>query len=64
MLCERTSVVGLDVHAHHVVAAAIDGVTGEVIKAKVDSGSHGDPAAVGAPGGPVRDVDLHPPACP
>ena len=34
MFCERTS-VGLDVHARSVVAAAIDGVTGEVVKARL-----------------------------
>jgi len=31
---ERTS-VGLDVHARSVVAAAIDGVTGEVFRARL-----------------------------
>ncbi len=34
MFCERTS-VGLDVHARSIVAAAIDGVTGEVFKARL-----------------------------
>ena len=34
MFTERTS-VGLDVHARSVVAAAIDGVTGEVIQARL-----------------------------
>lgn len=34
MFCERTS-VGLDVHARSVVAAAIDGQTGEVVKARL-----------------------------
>ena len=34
MFSERTS-VGLDVHARSVVAAAIDGVTGEVFKARL-----------------------------
>ena len=34
MFCERTS-VGLDVHARSVVAAAIDGQTGEVFKARL-----------------------------
>ncbi|MFD1238002.1 transposase, partial [Pseudonocardia benzenivorans] len=34
MLVERTS-VGLDVHARSVVAAAIDGVTGELVQARL-----------------------------
>ncbi len=34
MLVERTS-VGLDVHARSVVAAAIDGVTGELTQARL-----------------------------
>ena len=34
MFIERTS-VGLDVHARSVVAAAIDGVTGELVRAKL-----------------------------
>lgn len=34
VFCERTS-VGLDVHARSVVAAAIDGQTGEVFKARL-----------------------------
>ena len=34
MFCERTS-VGLDVHARSVAAAAIDGVTGELIQARL-----------------------------
>ncbi len=34
MFTERTS-IGLDVHARSVVAAAIDGVTGEVIRARL-----------------------------
>jgi hypothetical protein len=34
VLCERTS-VGLDVHARSVVAAAIDGQTGEVFKVRL-----------------------------
>ena len=34
MFSERTS-VGLDVHARSVVAAAIDGVSGEVFKARL-----------------------------
>ena len=34
MFCERTS-VGLDVHARSVVAVAIDGVTGEVFRARL-----------------------------
>ena len=34
MLAERTS-VGLDVHARSVAAAAIDGVTGELIQARL-----------------------------
>ena len=34
MFSERTS-VGLDVHARSVVAAAIDGVTGEVLRARL-----------------------------
>ena len=34
MLTERTS-VGLDVHARSVVAAAIDGVTGELIQSRL-----------------------------
>ena len=34
MFTERTS-VGLDVHARSVAAAAIDGVTGEVVQAKL-----------------------------
>ena len=38
MFCERTS-VGLDVHARSVAAAAIDGVTGELIQARL-SPSH------------------------
>jgi hypothetical protein len=36
VLVERTS-VGLDVHARSVVAAAIDGVTGELKKGAVDA---------------------------
>jgi hypothetical protein len=35
---ERTS-VGLDVHARSVVAAAIDGVTGEVFRARLTPGN-------------------------
>ncbi|GAC1531466.1 MAG: hypothetical protein NVS3B1_24530 [Marmoricola sp.] len=34
MFTERTS-VGLDVHARSVAAAAIDGVTGELVQAKL-----------------------------
>ena len=34
MFVERMS-VGLDVHARSVVAAAIDGVTGELVRAKL-----------------------------
>jgi transposase len=34
VFCERTS-VGLDVHARSIVAAAIDGVTGEVFRARL-----------------------------
>ena len=34
MFCERTS-VGLDVHARSVVAAAIDGRSGEVFRARL-----------------------------
>ncbi len=34
MFCERTS-VGLDVHARSVVAAAIDGQTGEIVRARL-----------------------------
>ena len=34
MLTERTS-VGLDVHARSVAAAAIDGVTGELVQARL-----------------------------
>ena len=37
MFCERTS-VGLDVHARSVVAAAIDGATGEVFRARLVPG--------------------------
>ena len=37
MFSERTS-VGLDVHARSVVAAAIDGVTGEVFRARLTPG--------------------------
>lgn len=40
MFIERTS-VGLDVHARSVVAVAIDGLTGEVFKARLTP-SHGD----------------------
>jgi hypothetical protein len=40
VFCERTS-VGLDVHARSVVAAAIDGQTGEVFKARLTP-SHTD----------------------
>ena len=40
MFSERTS-VGLDVHARSVVAAAIDGVSGEVFKARLTP-AHGD----------------------
>ena len=40
MFSERTS-VGLDVHARSVVAAAIDGVTGEVFRARLTPG-HGE----------------------
>jgi hypothetical protein len=39
-LSERTS-VGLDVHARSVVAAAIDGVTGEVVRARLTP-DHGE----------------------
>ena len=38
MFTERTS-VGLDVHARSVVAAAIDGVTGEVFRARLTPGN-------------------------
>ena len=38
MFIERTS-VGLDVHARSVVAAAIDGVTGEVFRARLTPGN-------------------------
>ncbi|MEQ4209448.1 hypothetical protein [Actinopolymorpha sp. B9G3] len=41
MFCERTS-VGLDVHARSVVAAAIDGQTGEVFRAARLTPSHAD----------------------
>jgi len=37
VFCERTS-VGLDVHARSVVAAAIDGQTGEVFRARAEHG--------------------------
>ena len=38
MFTERTS-VGLDVHARSVVAAAVDGVTGEVFRARLTPGN-------------------------
>ena len=41
MKIQRTS-IGLDVHARSVVACALDGDTGEVVPAAVDSGSWGD----------------------
>ena len=62
MFTERTS-VGLDVHARSVVAAAIDGVTGELVQARLTP-SHEDirswlsrlagPVAVAYEGGPDR----------
>ena len=42
MFSERTS-VGLDVHARSVVAAAIDGVTGEVFQARLTPGHERGP---------------------
>jgi len=48
---ERTS-VGLDVHARSVVAAAIDGVTGEVFRARLRPGSEEVVGWVGSLPGP------------
>jgi transposase len=61
VFCERTS-VGLDVHARSVVAAAIDGVTGEVFRARLSPdygqlvdwvGKLAGPAAVTYEAGPT-----------
>lgn len=55
VLGERTS-VGLDVHARSVVAAAIDGVTGELKRARLTP-SHEDIAAwIGKLEGPVKVI--------
>ena len=54
MFTERTS-VGLDVHARSVVAAAIDGVTGEVLRTRLTPVARACPVVVvgvaGAGGG-------------
>ena len=55
MFVERTS-VGLDVHARSVVAAAIDGVTGEVFKARLVPASEQVIGWVGTLPGPVAVV--------
>ena len=52
MFTERTS-VGLDVHARSVAAAAIDGVTGELVQAKLTPSYEHVRAWVGALPGPV-----------
>ncbi len=55
MFTERTS-VGLDVHARSVVAAAIDGVTGEVFKARLVPAPEVITAWIGGLPGPVAVV--------
>ncbi len=52
MLGERTS-VGLDVHARSVAAAAIDGVTGEVVQAKLTPSHDHIRSWIGELAGPV-----------
>ena len=52
MLVERTS-VGLDVHARSVVAAAIDGVTGELRKARLTPSHEHIRSWIGELDGPV-----------
>ena len=52
MLVERTS-VGLDVHARSVVAAAIDGVTGELTKGRLTPSFEEIRSWVGRLEGPV-----------
>ena len=51
MFTERTS-VGLDVHARSVAAAAIDGVTGEVVADPVDPVLRAHPVLVIGVAGP------------
>jgi hypothetical protein len=60
---ERTS-VGLDVHARSVVAAAIDGVTGEVFRARLTPGNDVVVGWVRALPGPSAVVYEAGPACP
>ena len=55
MFIERTS-VGLDVHARSVVACAIDGVTGEVHRARLCPDTGEVVAWVGGVPGPARVV--------
>ena len=55
MFSERTS-VGLDVHARSVVAAAIDGVTGELFRARLTPGNDEVVSWVRALPGPVAAV--------
>ena len=52
MFTERTS-VGLDVHARSVAAAAIDGVTGELVQAKLTPAHEHIRTWIGALPGPV-----------
>ena len=52
MFTERTS-VGLDVHARSVAAAAIDGVTGELVQAKLTPSYEQIRSWVGGLPGPV-----------
>ena len=52
MLVERTS-VGLDVHARSVVAAAIDGVTGELVRARLSPSHDHIRSWIGELAGPV-----------
>jgi hypothetical protein len=55
VFCERTS-VGLDVHARSVVAAAIDGRSGEVFRTRLTP-SHADVIEwLGKPPGPCAVV--------
>ena len=53
MFTERTS-VGLDVHARSVAAAAIDGVTGELVQAQADPVARAHPVLAPGPAGPGR----------
>ncbi|TDO67466.1 hypothetical protein EV651_103378 [Kribbella sp. VKM Ac-2571] len=52
MFIERTS-VGLDVHARSVAAAAIDGVTGELVQARLTPGYDHIRSWIGQLPGPV-----------